>query len=146
MTSPKSTQDELTIGQLAARFGLATHVLRHWETMGVIAPAERVGGRRRYRDSHVTRVALIVLGKQTGLTLRQIGQVLDAADGSRRKELLRRHHVDLGRRIAQMEASRALIEGCLSCPAPDFIQCPHCQRHLRELEVQDAGDERGASN
>jgi hypothetical protein len=38
---------ELTIGELAARFGLATHVLRHWETKGLLSPARRVAGRRR---------------------------------------------------------------------------------------------------
>lgn len=138
-------QDELTIGELAARFGLATHVLRHWEAMGVIAPAERVSGRRRYRASHVTRVALIVLGKQVGLTLRQIAEILDAPNGSSRKDLLRRHHVDLRRRLAEIEAAKALIEGCLTCPAPDFIQCPHCQQHLKQLEVREIGNDGSAA-
>jgi hypothetical protein len=30
---------EYTIGELAARFGLATHVLRHWEDVGLLSPA-----------------------------------------------------------------------------------------------------------
>lgn len=30
------------IGELAARFGLSTHVLRHWEAVGLLAP---LGGR-----------------------------------------------------------------------------------------------------
>ena len=45
--------EEMTIGELAARFGLATHVLRHWEAMGLLTPAARVNGRRRYRQEHV---------------------------------------------------------------------------------------------
>lgn len=145
MREPTDKQDELTIGQLAAHFGLATHVLRHWEAMGVIAPAERVSGRRRYRGSHVTRVALIVLGKQAGLTLQQIAEILDAPDGPSRKDLLRRHQVDLDRRRAEIEAAKALIDGCLSCPAPDFIECPHCQQHLKQLEVREADDDRPAA-
>ncbi|MEU1481969.1 MerR family DNA-binding transcriptional regulator [Streptomyces sp. NPDC005760] len=28
----------MSIGALAARFGLATHVLRHWESMGLLHP------------------------------------------------------------------------------------------------------------
>jgi DNA-binding transcriptional MerR regulator len=36
------------IGELAGRFGLATHVLRHWEAAGLLIPAARVGGRRQY--------------------------------------------------------------------------------------------------
>ncbi|MGN9781028.1 MerR family DNA-binding transcriptional regulator [Nonomuraea sp. ZG12] len=29
---------------LAARFGLATYVLRHWETMGLLTPVRRANG------------------------------------------------------------------------------------------------------
>ncbi|MER5317779.1 MerR family transcriptional regulator [Streptosporangium roseum] len=28
----------MTIGDVAARFGPATHVLRHWESMGLLSP------------------------------------------------------------------------------------------------------------
>jgi MerR family copper efflux transcriptional regulator len=38
----------VAIGDLAARFGLATHVLRHWEEMGLLRPARTSAGRRRY--------------------------------------------------------------------------------------------------
>ena len=33
--------EEMTIGELAARFGLATHVLRHWEAVGLLGPERR---------------------------------------------------------------------------------------------------------
>ncbi|WP_301184415.1 MerR family DNA-binding transcriptional regulator [Streptomyces sp. 6-11-2] len=29
----------MSIGAVAERFGLPTHVLRHWEAMGLLAPA-----------------------------------------------------------------------------------------------------------
>ncbi|WXK67305.1 MerR family DNA-binding transcriptional regulator [Nonomuraea sp. N2-4H] len=33
----------MAIGEVAARFGLAPHVLRHWEAMGLLSPrASRV--------------------------------------------------------------------------------------------------------
>ena len=41
---------EYTIGELAARFGLATHVLRHWEDMGLLSPA-------RYPYESLTRLS-----------------------------------------------------------------------------------------
>src|ERR687897_477065 len=52
---------EYTIGQLADRFGLATHVLRHWEDMGVLSPVRRTAGRRVYGPVHVARIAEILL-------------------------------------------------------------------------------------
>ncbi len=33
-----------TIGELAARFGLATHVLRHWEDVGLLTPSATPAG------------------------------------------------------------------------------------------------------
>jgi MerR family copper efflux transcriptional regulator len=37
-----------SIGEVAARFGLPAHVLRHWEAQGLLTPA-RHGDRRRDR-------------------------------------------------------------------------------------------------
>jgi DNA-binding transcriptional MerR regulator len=44
----------MSIGALAARFGLATHVLRHWESMGLLHPVRDAGGRRRYGADDLT--------------------------------------------------------------------------------------------
>lgn len=67
---------ELTIGELAERFGLATHVLRYWESRGLIEPARRAGGQRRYGRDALVRVALILMGKEAGLGLRSLGALL----------------------------------------------------------------------
>ncbi|WP_375546898.1 MerR family transcriptional regulator, partial [Streptomyces gossypii] len=45
----KSSEDSgagvMSIGALAARFGVATHVLRHWESKGLLHPGRDAGGR-----------------------------------------------------------------------------------------------------
>jgi len=126
-----STQgEEMTIGELAARFGLATHVLRHWETMGLLTPAARVNGRRLYHQEHVYRVALILRGKQAGLSLGQLREFLCEPDPSTRRALVERHRVALQQRIAQAQAAKAMIEHVLDCPYEDFTQCPHFQRKV----------------
>ncbi len=63
------------IGELASRFGLATHVLRHWEDEGLLTPAGRVGGRRQYDESHVARVVMIQRAKSAGLTFALIREL-----------------------------------------------------------------------
>jgi DNA-binding transcriptional MerR regulator len=133
LSETDNDQANLTIGQLAGRFGLGPHVLRHWEAMGLIAPAERTSGRRRYREDQAARVALIVRGKEAGFSLPQIGELLSASDGPRRKELVRRHHAKLKERIARLEASMSMIECALDCSAEDFLQCPHFQGVLQQL-------------
>ena len=123
-----ATADELTIGQLGARFGLATHVLRHWEDVGLIEPAERVNGRRRYRPWHVSRVATILLSKEAGFRLGEIRAILDAPDGPARKELLRRHRDELDRRLARIDAAREIVQHGIDCRAEDFTRCPNFMR------------------
>ena len=61
-----------SIGELAERFGLETHVLRHWEAEGLLDPERDSGGRRRYRESDAYRVAPIVASKAAGMRLDQI--------------------------------------------------------------------------
>jgi MerR family transcriptional regulator, copper efflux regulator len=136
-------EDELTIGQLAARFGLATHVLRHWEDVGLIEPAERVNGRRRYRGWHAARVATILLAKDAGLSLDQIRAILGASSGPARKELLRRHRDELDRRLAGIEASRQIVQHGIDCRAEDFTRCPNFLRIVEEKAAGPLNTRRG---
>jgi MerR family copper efflux transcriptional regulator len=126
----RTPNEEMTIGELASRFGLATHVLRHWEAVGLLTPAARVNGRRRYRQEHVYRVALILRLKETGLSLGQLREFLSAPDPSTRRALVERHLVALQRRIAQAQAAKAMIEPVLECSHEDFTQCPNFQRNV----------------
>src|ERR671923_693247 len=131
-----AAQGEFTIGQLAARFGLATHVLRHGEEGGLTNPAERVNGRRRYRPWHVSRVATILLSKEAGFGLDEIKEMLDAPDGPARKELLRRHRDELDRRLAGIEASRQIVQHGIDCRAEDFTRCPNFLRIVEEMAAR----------
>lgn len=117
----------MTIGELAGRFGLATHVLRHWESVGVLAPAERVNGRRRYRPEQATRVAMILRWKEAGLSLDQIREVLDSPAKSARNALLQRHLAELERREREITAAKRMIEHALECPLDPFTQCKEFQ-------------------
>jgi MerR family transcriptional regulator, copper efflux regulator len=133
MKSSSGTAATMTIGELSARFDLAPHVLRHWEAMGLLAPAARVNGRRRYSQEHITRVAVIVGGKSGGLSLEQLRVLLAARSPDDRRELLERHHADLQRRIRDIERSKAMIEHALDCDEHDFTQCPNFKRLVEDL-------------
>ncbi|MFJ6615109.1 MerR family transcriptional regulator [Streptomyces sp. NPDC091289] len=123
----------MTIGELADRFALRTHVLRHWEATGLLSPAERVNGRRRYSSRHIARVAMIVRGKAAGFSLDQLRGVLDATDAAERRVLLLEQRAELDRRIQEIEASKTLIEHALECRAKDFTECPGFRRLVEQL-------------
>jgi MerR family copper efflux transcriptional regulator len=118
---------EYSIGELAARFGLAMHVLRHWEDVGLLSPARRVAGRRVYGAVHVTRVAEILLGKEAGFSLEQLRELFVAPDRERRRELLRGQLAQVRERIAQLTLSQTLLEHALRCRHPDYQSCPQFQ-------------------
>ncbi|MBE3560718.1 MAG: MerR family transcriptional regulator [Ktedonobacteraceae bacterium] len=126
----------MTIGELAARFDLAPHVLRHWEAMGLLIPAARVSGRRRYTQGHIARVAMIVYGKQAGFGLKELREMLDAPNPSTRRALVEHHRVALQQRIAQAQAAKEMVEHVLNCPAEDFTQCPNFQQLIQRVATR----------
>lgn len=118
-----------TIGELAERFGLATHVLRHWESMGLLTPARDTGGQRRYDEHDLARVAMILMGKEAGLGLRELQALLTTGNPMDQTNMLRHHLAVLERRIAEATAAKELIEHALSCPL-SFDECPHARARI----------------
>jgi len=69
----KSPYDELTIGELSTRSGVATSALRYYEDRHLIQSLRTASGHRRYQRATIRRVAFIVFAQRIGLTLEEIG-------------------------------------------------------------------------
>ena len=121
-----------TVGEIAAKFGLATHVLRHWEDCGLLRPARDTAGRRRYGDADVVRIAVILRSKDAGMSLPQIAVLLDA-EAVDRHRVLGEHVADLDRRMAEMARSREMTLHALCCRAHDIAQCPNFRTGVEDL-------------
>lgn len=117
----------MDIGEIAGHFGLATHVLRHWETIGLLSPVRASGGRRRYDRFDLYRVASILLAKEAGLTLADIRGFLTTTDIDKRRKIARHHCDELARRIQEMQAALNLLEGGLRCDHENITECPNFQ-------------------
>ncbi|ONK11670.1 MerR family transcriptional regulator [Streptomyces sp. MP131-18] len=131
-SSEDSGAEVMSIGALAARFGLATHVLRHWEAKGLLHPGRDAGGRRRYGADDLTRVAIILLSKEAGLGLDTIRSLSATVDRATRHKILRPEAEELRSRIAAARASLELIEGGLNCGYEDVTRCPNYRRLVAE--------------
>ncbi|MFB7470525.1 MerR family transcriptional regulator [Kitasatospora sp. NPDC056184] len=126
----------MSIGDLAGRFGLATHVLRHWESVGLLAPARDGAGRRRYGAADRTRVAVILRAKEAGLSLDAVRALVAAAeDAGARRDLLRAEAEALRARIAAAQASLGLLECALACDHEDVTRCAR----FRQLAARGEG-------
>ncbi|QNN54518.1 MerR family transcriptional regulator [Nocardioides mesophilus] len=131
-SSARSVTPTWSVGELAGRFGLATHVLRHWEDVGLLAPARDGAGRRRYGPDELVRVAAILRSKSAGMSLEQIRALLHG-DAHGRHQVLEAHVAELDRRMAEMELSREMTLHALRCRAHDIATCPNFARSVQDL-------------
>ncbi|MBV6727944.1 MerR family transcriptional regulator [Nocardioides daeguensis] len=121
-----------SVGELAARFELETHVLRHWEDKGLLHPERDSAGRRVYGEDDAYRVAAILASKASGMSLDQIRTLVDASVEGRR-DALRAHLDELDRRQAELERSRHMTKHALECRAHDITTCPGFQAHVSDI-------------
>lgn len=120
------------MGELAERFDLEAHVLRHWEDKGLLAPARDAAGRRVYGEDDAYRVATILASKASGMSLDAIRTLVDASTEGRR-DALREHLLELDRRQADLARSRHLTQHALECRAHDITTCPGFKAHVADI-------------
>lgn len=128
----KSREQAWPIGEVAEQLGLETHVLRHWEQMGLVAPGRDGAGRRRYVAADLVRIATVIRSKSAGMSLEQIREMLDA-DAHGRHRLLEGHLADLDRRLEDLARARAMTEHAFGCHAHDITTCPRFREHVVDL-------------
>ncbi len=124
MKSNAEKSELRSIGDTAARFGLDTHVLRHWEDKGLLQPERDGAGRRLYGDDDVVRIAVILRSKAAGMSLDQIAVLLTDDHGPKRHAVLQEHIADLDRRMEEMRLSREMTVHAFECEAHDLTRCP----------------------
>ena len=117
----------LTIGELARRAGVATSALRYWEELGLLPAPARISGQRRYPESAVARVGVILLLRDVGFSLAE-QKALVASRGVALDEwrrLAQRKLAELDEQLANTRAAREAIDHALRCPHEDILQCPN---------------------
>jgi DNA-binding transcriptional MerR regulator len=120
------TDRDLTIGELAKRTGVATSALRYWEELGLIPAPVRVSGQRRYPESAVGLVGMILLLRDVGFSLGESKAVLasraPAVDSWR--SLTQRKLANLDDQIAKAQTAKDALTHALHCPHDDITTCP----------------------
>lgn len=80
--------EQLTIGKLARQAGVTTKTVRYYEKIGLLEPATRGDNSYRYYDeNHVYQLKFIRRAQKLGLTLAEIGNLMDMARDVRCNEL-----------------------------------------------------------
>ena len=115
-----------TVGQAAALAGTTVRALHHYDRIGLLVPAGRTSaGYRVYGSADLARLREILLLRQLGVSLDEIGDLL-GADVASRASALRRRRDALNEELSRGQAVLQAVE-----------------RELRRLEGdQDMSDEK----
>ena len=68
----KRKTDLLSIGQVAARTGLAVSAIRFYEEVGLVAPQRNAAGHRRFARSSIRRLSFVLFAQRLGYQLDEI--------------------------------------------------------------------------
>lgn len=122
--------DELPIGEVAARSGVSVPTVRFYEDRGLIQSVRNAGNHRRYARHTLRRVAVVRAGQRFGLSLAEIGEALATlpADHPPTKRDWARMsaawHDALSERIEALTKVRDGLTDCIGCGCLSVTSCP----------------------
>ncbi|SDX83440.1 MerR family transcriptional regulator, redox-sensitive transcriptional activator SoxR [Modestobacter sp. DSM 44400] len=120
---------ELTIGEVARRTGLSVPTVRYYESRGLLSARRTPGNQRRYDRSVLRRLAVVTAAARVGLPLAEVAAAFaelpadrapDRADWFRLSAGWRRR---VDERIAELEALRGNLDGCIGCGCLSLDRC-----------------------
>ncbi|MFJ4193554.1 redox-sensitive transcriptional activator SoxR [Pseudomonas sp. NPDC089534] len=130
MVTAENLHKQLTVGEVAARSGVAVTALHFYESKGLIKSQRNAGNQRRYPREVLRRVALIKVAQRLGIPLAEIGEALNNLPDNRAptaadwKALSERWRRELDERIGQLMLLRDRLTGCIGCGCLSMEACP----------------------
>lgn len=134
----------LTVGDVAARSGVAVSALHFYEAKGLIRSERTAGNQRRYARGVLRRVAVIKVAQRVGIPLAEIRAALDGLPDDRTpttedwQRLSTRWRGELEARIDRLSRLRDRLDGCIGCGCLSMRDCP-LRNPWDELAEQGAG-------
>ena len=123
----------MLIGELSRRTGVHAHLLRYYESQGLLAPGRAASGYREYTDEALVRVTQIRKLLEAGLSTQEIGFLLPCVTGAdvdlepcpELLETLRSRRDELDDRIGTLARSRRLLHDHITATER---RVPHLQQ------------------
>jgi MerR family redox-sensitive transcriptional activator SoxR len=118
----------LTISEVASQIGLRPSAIRYYEQIGILPPAQRVSGQRRYDVTVLHRLIVIQRARQTGFTLGEIKKLFfgfraGTPPSVRWQRLKSRKIVELDAMLEHIQTMRDLLEQQGKCRCAALEEC-----------------------
>jgi MerR family redox-sensitive transcriptional activator SoxR len=117
------------ISEVARQVGLQPSAIRYYEQIGLLPPAQRISGQRRYDTTVLYRLAVIQRARQIGFTLDEIRQLFfgfrSVTPASERwQELSRRKLAELDGLMDRIQTVQHLLKKMQqNCRCDTLDQC-----------------------
>lgn len=121
----------LNIGEAARRSGVSAKMIRHYESLGLLAAARRTdAGYRIYDARDVHTLQFVRRARRLGFSMEEVEQLLGLWQNRRRtsgdvRQIAQRHIADLDRKITEMQSMRRTLEELVHrCHGDHRPDCP----------------------
>ncbi len=146
---PATQTELLKIGELKTRSGISVKTIRYYEELGLIEAAGRTeGGFRLFTTETIARLAFIKRAQSLGLSLQEIGEILQIHDRGKLpcqevKHKLQAKVLEIEQRIAELQILKTQLVSLINTPqspssshsqANELI-CPIIQQN-NEIKVE----------
>jgi DNA-binding transcriptional MerR regulator len=103
-----------TVNEMSKLAGVSVRTLHHYDTIGLLKPTQVTeAGYRLYDDAALERLSMILVFRELGLSLRQIGDILHAPDFDRNWVLETQIKL-MQERVGKLQDRIALAKGILT--------------------------------
>jgi MerR family redox-sensitive transcriptional activator SoxR len=120
--------EDLAISDIARVFGLRTSAIRYYEQIGILPPAMRKNGQRRYNNGALFRLAVVQRARETGFTLEEIRELFfgfppGTPPPRRWHQLSQRKIAELRERMKRLKLMETLLKHTENCHCDALNEC-----------------------
>ena len=125
----KTPKQNILIGKIAARTGVAVSAIRFYEEAGLITAGRNTGGQRVFSAADIRRISFIIIAQKLGFSLKEIKAQLDKLPNKRTPtmkdwEIISRNFsIDIDERIAALTRLREKLTSCIGCGCLSLQKC-----------------------
>lgn len=119
----------VSIGEIAARTGLAVSAIRFYEEKGLVAPIRDAGGRRKFLRGDIRRLSFVKIAQQFGFSIEEIagllGQLPNGRNPNKRDwaRISARFGARLDEKIETLTLLRDKLDKCIGCGCLSLDNC-----------------------
>ena len=122
-------EQELSVGDVARRSGVAVSALHFYERKGLISSLRTAGNQRRYARDVLRRLAVIRVAQRVGMPLEAVARAFETLPQGRAPtkadwaRLSARWQQELEERIHMLQLLRNELTGCIGCGCLSLKRC-----------------------